>query len=83
MIAEDGGLAYEMAEESQAEGRPYDWILMDIQMPKTNGRQATRRLREHGWQGVIVALTARAMVGDHENACKPIATTTFPNQLPR
>ena len=65
-IAEDGRLACEMAEKSQAEGKPFDLILMDIQMPKMNGYEATRWLRQHGWQGPIVALTAHAMVGDRE-----------------
>ena len=65
-IAEDGRLACEMAEKSQAEGRPFDLILMDIQMPKMNGYEATRWLRQHGWKGPIVALTAHALVGDRE-----------------
>ena len=65
-IAEDGRLACEMAEKSQAEGKPFDLILMDIQMPKMNGYEATRWLRQHGWKGPIVALTAHALVGDRE-----------------
>ena len=65
-IAEDGRLACEMADKSKTEGRPYDMILMDIQMPRMNGHEATRWLRQHGWQGPIVALTAHALVGDRE-----------------
>jgi CheY-like chemotaxis protein len=65
-IAEDGLVACRMAEKSQAEGSPYDLILMDIQMPTMNGYEATRWLHDHGWQGPIVALTAHAMVGDRE-----------------
>jgi len=65
-IAEDGLVACKMAEKSQAEGRPYDLIFMDIQLPHLNGYEATRWLRQHGWQGPIVALTAHALVGDRE-----------------
>ncbi len=65
-MAEDGRVACKMAEKSKSEGRPYDLIFMDMQMPEMNGYEATRWLRQQGWQGPIVALTAYAMVGDRE-----------------
>ena len=55
-----------MALEAAAGGKPFDVILMDMQMPVMDGYAATSRLREDRVQGAIIALTAHAMKDDRE-----------------
>jgi signal transduction histidine kinase len=66
VVAGNGQVACELAERSRAEGRPFDLILLDMQMPVMDGHDAARALRQVGWNGPIIALTANAMAGDRE-----------------
>jgi CheY-like chemotaxis protein len=46
------------------DGNNYDIIFMDHMMPGMDGMETTRKIRELGYKGVIVALTANALVGN-------------------
>lgn len=66
IVANNGLEAVDLAVAAQKQSRAPDVILMDMQMPIMDGYEATLKLRELGWRGAIVAITAHAMTGDRE-----------------
>ena len=47
-------------------GHIYDIIFMDHMMPEIDGIETTAKIRELGYKGVIVALTANALAGNED-----------------
>ncbi len=70
-LAGDGEDGVKKAQRSN-----YHLILMDVRMPKMDGFEATRVLRQSGYKGPIVALTAHAMKEEREK-CFESGCTAF------
>jgi CheY-like chemotaxis protein len=65
VVVSDGALALEAVEKEC-----FDLILMDVQMPRMDGLEAARAIRQRekaaGGHMPIIALTAHAMKGDRD-----------------
>lgn len=84
--ASDGIEAMEKVQSSASRGGSFDLIVLDMQMPRLDGYQVARRLRQSGFDKPIIALTAEAMDGDAQRcldcgcdayASKPIDARQF------
>jgi len=60
-VANDGQMALDLGFSG-----PYDIALMDIFMPRMDGYQATKALRERGFSKPIIAITASALKGERD-----------------
>ncbi|MCE5268564.1 MAG: response regulator [Planctomycetaceae bacterium] len=86
MVLRAAGATIETVENGQeavtrAEAEPFDVVLMDMNMPIVDGYEATRSLRDRGYRGAILALTASVLptdtdrclaAGCNEHLTKPI-----------
>lgn len=81
----DGAAAIDAAMNSS-----FDIVLMDVSMPNVDGLEATRILRDRGYDKPIVAMTAHALKGDRDRALgagmtdyltKPIRPTALRKML--
>lgn len=84
-VASDGHEAFKICQKGH-----FDIVLMDIEMPKMDGYEATRLLRKNGFNKPILALTAHAMAEERnksrEAGCdghltKPIDTIQLLSEL--
>jgi PAS domain S-box-containing protein len=66
----NGAEAVAAVTERADAGRPYDLVLMDVQMPVQGGHDATRQLRQRFAPDVlpIIALTAAALTSERDDA---------------
>jgi PAS domain S-box-containing protein len=92
VTAGNGKEAVDRTNEAALEGRPFDAVIMDMQMPVLDGYEAVRQLRARGFTEPILAVTAFAMSKDREECIslgcddfisKPIEWDRFMAKLSR
>jgi CheY-like chemotaxis protein len=62
--AEDGLDAVQKMQEGRSDGKPFDSILLDYEMPHMNGPDSCRKMREMGCDSFIVGVTGNVMAQD-------------------
>ncbi|APE28622.1 PAS domain-containing hybrid sensor histidine kinase/response regulator [Aurantiacibacter gangjinensis] len=94
-LVENGEEAVAAAVQARDEGRPFDVVLMDMQMPDVDGLEATRRLRALGFTAKelpVIALTANCYPDDvaactragmQSHLGKPVTTVALARELAR
>ena len=62
--AEDGNFAVEMVDKADIDGKQYDLVLMDYEMPNLNGPDACTKIRENGHDVFMIGVTGNVMPDD-------------------
>jgi signal transduction histidine kinase/DNA-binding NarL/FixJ family response regulator len=68
--AENGRIACELELSARQADKPFDLVVLDMQMPELDGYGAASKMRASGFKGPIVALTAHAMADDREKCIR-------------
>jgi CheY-like chemotaxis protein len=76
VTAGDGQEAIDLATAATQERRPFDAIIIDMQMPVVDGYAAVQELRARGFTIPIVAVTAYAMSEDRDE-CLEVGCDDF------
>ncbi|MFO0835041.1 MAG: CHASE4 domain-containing protein [Phycisphaerales bacterium] len=77
--ASDGEEAVNRIKEEMARRGSYHAVLMDMQMPVCDGYEATRRVRDIGYRGAIIALTAHS-IAEERGKCIAAGCDDFLNK---
>ena len=70
-----------MPQLDRLENAPFDVVLMDFQMPKMNGAEATKAVRERRYAGLIVGVSGNTLAEDVEHFIAHGADDVLPKPL--
>jgi CheY-like chemotaxis protein len=78
---EDGQEAVDKVRRDMELKKPVDLIIMDCNMPRLNGMDASKQMRDMGFKGVIVGLTGNVTPEDIRAFMDHGADSVLPNPL--
>ncbi|QFT55993.1 hybrid sensor histidine kinase/response regulator [Microbulbifer sp. THAF38] len=64
--AANGREAINLLQMAHDNDKPFDLVVMDVQMPVMDGLTATQELRKLGFEIPVIALTAQTMLGERQ-----------------
>ncbi|MCC6229009.1 MAG: response regulator [Phycisphaerales bacterium] len=79
VLANDGQEALHVIQEEMQRRGTFNAVLMDMQMPVCDGYEATRRARDFGYRGAIIALTAHS-IAEERGKCIAAGCDDFLNK---
>lgn len=68
VVSSDGDAGLRTATE-----QPFDLMILDVMLPGKDGFELCQAVREHGFDGAILMLTARAYVDDRVEGLRTVA----------
>eukprot|EP00607_Mallomonas_marina_P008602 CAMPEP_0182423596 /NCGR_PEP_ID=MMETSP1167-20130531/9645_1 /TAXON_ID=2988 /ORGANISM="Mallomonas Sp, Strain CCMP3275" /LENGTH=433 /DNA_ID=CAMNT_0024602719 /DNA_START=416 /DNA_END=1717 /DNA_ORIENTATION=+ len=79
--AEDGKIAIQLLQNSMNRGVPYDFVLMDYQMPNMDGASAVKEMRKMGYTEPVIGITGNAVTQDMDTYLKNGANAVLTKPL--
>ena len=82
-VVPDGRQAVSQALRREAEGTPFDAVLLDMDMPEMNGCEAARALREEGFVGALVIVSGNDSEEDRRRSAEVGCDAHLTKPVPR
>ena len=78
--AENGKVAFDMLENANSVGEPYEVLLLDLRMPVMDGYQVINTIKERGWDLPTIVVISASVMDEDRQRCKDAGVKYFINK---